>query len=765
MKPVVGWAGHSAVRWMVIAGLAGYVATLGFGVRANAMPAVAEAIGSVDDWDLDTGFERTVWQGRDWDLHPTATHHLVRAEPVEGEPTSVVFSPPFAAPDRVAVFYHLVAYDHFLLDAVDVDQFSGISLVCTTSSATLEFPIAETNDRVAETVVTVPVGFCSGPVVLEAHAQHQVLLDVSAPHRVDRGVVESRGLPSQLLRHLAIFTLFAVIGLAGAVALARLMPRLGGEGSALLACMLAIGLASYAAFFVYWMSPTAGRVMSVLVIVGGVGFTLNELRRSRERTAGVIRNLAPGLLIWFLVSAFAVTLLYSVNTGAGPWQANSRYFPAVWSSDNNLPMMISEGLYRGEYLPGVIGGWHVSDRGPLQAGTGALLRPLVLLTDPAGISGQRLASFHHITGITLNTMWVLAIVGLGVALGWGRRLTQGAIVLVALSPIGVFNSTYVWPKMAAAAFGMVAILGVIELGDRADSPRTRSTTDWVLAAVLAALALLCHASIFFFLLAAGLWLIVRGPRPSWRPFLAAVATAVIVMVPWMSWQRLVDPPGNALIKYALAGTFGFDEPDKSVLDTVVDTYRAIGFDGWWDLRTSGVRDVTVDYWSASSDFTGDQPDATRMTQQLGVAPALGPAILAVVAVTVLRGRGRDPAYRANRRLVLLGLLALATNVLVFWGPQILVTVPLATIMALTLGGVVALRHINRWVAAGIAAASVGSCLVVWIADPLIGTPGVNVAAATLVAVMALIGMIYLGAALSSTDSPVATREMTTTSLP
>jgi hypothetical protein len=172
----------------------------------------------------------------------------------------------------------------------------------------------------------------------------------------------------------------------------------------------------------------------------------------------------------------------------------------------------------------------------------------------------------------------------------------------------------------------------------------------------------------------------------------------------------------------------------------------------------------VGYWT-TPDFGGDQPDATRMTQQLGVAPALGPAILAVVAVTFVRGRRRDPGYRASRRLVLLGLLALATNVVLFWGPQILVTVPLATTMALTLGGVLALRHLNRWVAAAIATASVVSCLVVWIADPLIGSPGVNVAAASLMAGAALVGTVYLIAAMTSTTSPVAAPEKTGASLP
>ena len=745
--------------------IAAYTIALGLGLLANSKAASAYPIGSIDDWALDSGFSRATWNPPAWDLHPTANHELMRADPGADEPHGLIRSNPFMAPDAVAVYYQLIARDHPFLDAVDVDEFSSIGLVCTSSSATLEFPTAETNDRLAESVVTVPAGFCSAPVVLEAHTRYPVLLGLSVPHRVDSGVVESRGLPSHLVRHLAIFTGLAAIGVAGALALGRASPRLRDEGSVLATAMLVIGLASYSAFFVYWMSPNAGRMMSVVVVAGAVGFALIETRVDRQRTAGVLRNLAPSLLIWFLVSAFAVALLYSLDTGAGAWQANSRFFPAIWSSDNNLPMAISEGLYRGEDLPGILGGgWQVSDRGPLQAGAGALMRPVALLTDPGGISGQRLASLHHITGIVLNTLWVVALVRLGIAMGWGRRLTQGAIVLVALSPAGVFNSTYVWPKMAAAAFALVAISTVIDFGDRSTPPQARHTTDWLLAAALAALALLSHASIAFFLFAAGVWIITRGPRPSWRPLLASASAAVIVMAPWISWQRLVDPPGNALIKYALAGTFGQDEPDKSVLDTVIDTYREIGFEGWWQLRQDGVRQLTTDYWTAPH-YGGDQPDETRMTQQIGVAPALGPVLLAVVAVTVVRGRRLTADYRATRRLVLLGLLAVATNVLVFWGPQILVTVPLATMVALSVGGVLAVRHLNRWAAAGIAAASVASCVVVWIADPLIGTRGVSVAAAALAMGGAVIGTVYLVAAVVSSGSPLATQEKTDGSLP
>jgi hypothetical protein len=161
--------------------------------------------------------------------------------------------------------------------------------------------------------------------------------------------------------------------------------------------------------------------------------------------------------------------------------------------------------------------------------------------------------------------------------------------LVATSGFAVFNSSYIWPKMNAGALGLGAYLLLV-----ADplSTRTRASMRRVcLAGGLAALAMLCHGGVVFGLIA--LAVLVCWPRlwVGWKQALAAVVVFVALLLPWTIWQRTVNPPGNALTKYALAGTFGFGEESISVVNTVRRAYEKLTFQGWVSSKVDAVRTV------------------------------------------------------------------------------------------------------------------------------------------------------------------------------
>ena len=47
--------------------------------------------------------------------------------------------------------------------------------------------------------------------------------------------------------------------------------------------------------------------------------------------------------------------------------------------------------------------------------------------------------------------------------------------------------------------------------------------------------------------------------PRFRTLLISGIAAACLLLPWMLWQKLVQPPGNALVQSVFAGVYGFDK--------------------------------------------------------------------------------------------------------------------------------------------------------------------------------------------------------------
>lgn len=686
--------------WLIALG-AGYLLLVGWGAVSLATAPAVTGLLEPGRWATGDGFSPTESRPPPWDERPGTTLDPWRGSPDEGG-EAVLISEPFPTPRVVIVPYQLANREPIPVFDPRTEASAELVLDCETGPGKLSLPIAETNDRMSESVASVPGEFCTdGHVRVIARVEHPFYLMVGLPNGADAGFMATRRLPAHLFRHAVIFSGIAAIGLAAAL----LAPRRRGEGPVAAASMLGIGAVSMLGFFVYAGSPRLGRGLTLVVLGGSVGLIAYRTVRHRMITATALRRMAEPLAAWFLLSLFVVLLLHAVDTGAGPWQANSRFRPAWWSSDNNLPMEVSEGIYRGHDIESLGSGpWKVSDRPPLQSGAGAVLRPLVRVTAPSGVAGSDLAYFHHTLGIVLNSLWVVAAIETMRAVGWGSRRRLAACAVVALSPIAIFNGAYVWPKLLAAAFAIMAVAVLVE----SRGPRHHL----LVPAALGALSLLSHGGTVFFLLALGVWVVVRL-RPRWVELAMGLALGAAVLAPWMIWQRVVDPPGNALVKYTFAGTFGFGEDDTGLLETVVDAYADLGLDGWLELRKEGTEEV-LGFGLGLRDEGLEWADLSRLRSHVFTAPALallGPAAL-IVAVSRRRGD------RHARFLVLLGLGALAANVVVFWGPQIVPHLSYATLVVLVVGSATGIVTIwGRW-GQLLVATSIALTAYVWIIDPL-----------------------------------------------
>jgi hypothetical protein len=201
------------------------------------------------------------------------------------------------------------------------------------------------------------------------------------------------------------------------------------------------------------------------------------------------------------------------------------------------------------------------------------------------------------------------------------------------------NTVYTWPKLFAGALVLVVAAAILSRDVR---PALRA----LIIGAGSAFAFVAHGSSAFGLigLVPILWMTRRDWR--WSHAITVALLAAAIYLPWSAYQRFVDPPGDRLIKWHLAGVI---PPDESVgaAQAIVESYREAGLEGSIVNKLYNVRTVLGD-WSLyegqirganpqlgwSSSFVGLLRQAT--TARLG--PSAGLMLLGLLAFAVKRVR-------------------------------------------------------------------------------------------------------------------------------
>jgi len=212
----------------------------------------------------------------------------------------------------------------------------------------------------------------------------------------------------------------------------------------------------------------------------------------------------------------------------------------------------------------------------------------------------------------------------------------------------------------------------------------RSPLEAAAGGAVAAFAYLAHGGAAFGILAIALLRGLRRPWPAWRALAAAALAAILLYAPWAAYQKLVDPPGNRLLKWYLAGARSVDA--RSFGEALADAYRRPPSELLHN-RAENVRALTgnpLKWLSALVTLTSGHDFNERREALARVRGGqffrlvvslllLLPAALLVAAVDRLR-RTRSPPVpaardgEAGRALLLLGMAATGIWVLVLYGP-------------------------------------------------------------------------------------------------
>lgn len=606
------------------------------------------------------------------------------------------------------------------IPVVGYPAFEGLAayLECVDTGHQLHLAAGNLHEGWLERTIRLPRRWCAGKARLVAVSRSRNwYVGVGTPFRSSLIAYAKESGPVILLVHAIVFALLLGPGLA----LARWARsrNLISLPAAVVSLPLA-GLLGYACFFVaYYLGVAASTAMSVAVLASVPALWQRHRQETRDASADLLLPLG----LSFVYSLACVLLLFAPDGGTGTWTATYRYWPAVWSSDNQLQQMVAEQMYHGKPLAGLLQPWRVSDRPPLMAGTLLLLRPL--WQPLLGVEGnERLFFyFHQTAGMVLNSFWIPATWFLLRGMRLQRRSAFVTVALVGCTGFALFNTTYIWAKLIG---GGLALVGYVLLARARAGEQSLGLESWLAFGVSMALSLMSHGGVVFGLVPLAPLAARAVLRSRARHVAAGTLTAALVLLPWVVWQRTVDPPGNALVKFAFAGTWGFDEEDVGVWATVERAYRSVSPGEWLYARLEAVK-TTLGWhvdpqvaWVTRLRGADELPGRLRLGDFLFFFPSL--RFLHVGWLALAFSRWWRPEQRRQlafvRRTVALGLAGVAVSVVLLWRIHVAHTLSYLSLLLVMAGLTAALISVDHPLCRAAVACQVGYFTAVWVLDPL-----------------------------------------------
>jgi hypothetical protein len=409
-----------------------------------------------------------------------------------------------------------------------------------------------------------------------------------------------------------------------------------------LAAFVSTALCSLALFYLASCSPTVGRAIARLWLLAGVVLLLLTFRTGWGKARG---SGHPWLLVVVLLTVFQACFVFSFSMVSPLYTVNYLFYPAGWSTDNQIPLTVAQILAGGSSLGDVtFGPWKVSDRTPLLA---CLLFPAVTLLRhfPHVLSSGTERIILQMCSLGIQNSWILPVWVVLRRLRFGQRECVVALLLLAATPFIFFNTVYVWPKLLAATFCLIQYV-YLGLPEKEDHP---TYFPIVVSGIAAGLAVMSHGSAAIAVLAIYLVALSKGFRARW-PYLAlSGAVSAVVVAPWLIWSKTVAPTINPLPRFLLTADFGFSEKTpRGVLQSAFQMYGNMPLSTWLQAKLAALKtlagfDLSIARMALApfkDPFLGFE--SVRAYQFFFLVPSLG-LLLIPLAWILLRRRSMNAA--------------------------------------------------------------------------------------------------------------------------
>ena len=539
---------------------------------------------------------------------------------------------------------------------------------------------------------------------------------------------------------------------------ASLAERYGWRGHPLPAAFVSLGIAALGAFYLesvirFSGIPISWRWIGSAFVAMGVGLAL--MLAGHEARIRTIQALIPYARIWGLASLVYFAVLGLASNGVGHWEPNYRFWPATWSSDNELPWIFAEAVKHNWDLKNLFGGgWLPTDRPPLMTGAHLLLADVFSWLQSGNDGIYLRGQAYNAAAVALNALWVPAgwwlLVTLRPALDNRSRIA--IMMLVGFLPLVLFNTIYGWPKAFGAAFALVAFGIAWQIRGHHEVEPQKSI---IIFFVLGSLSMLAHGSTALFLMPLGILFLWWTAHRSLYSVLIGFGIALSLMASWAVYKVLVLPSTDPITKYALTGEFGFGHPEWTLWEIFKLRYSSLDFWQWMEIKKIMLLqsfmplDNHIYSISMNSDFGVGVIDRLRAWDFL----MLSKGNLAVPFLTGVAAWGALTNFAAGRLdqvrahapfLTLIGvaLVSWLLMILGFFAPIIIHHWPQAALFGLALSGAVIVHDLYP-ATFGIALIAVMTYTgLVWILSPLHVTLSIDAGAAVILLLVCILPLVH-----------------------
>jgi hypothetical protein len=416
--------------------------------------------------------------------------------------------------------------------------------------------------------------------------------------------------------------------------------------------VLAIGLLGYLSFWLAYANYAVFGTIKVAVLAALVIWFGAIVY---QRRIGGYRWLAEPLLYTSLFCTVVLTLGFSDGGLDSPSMTAAHRFSQPLPMDNVVPWLMAEALKFGTIPTAKLGDWLTSDRPPLQVGLYLLLS---LRNDQV---------HYQIVSAWLQATFLFGVWGVMVASMLMPPARRIVLLACCLLPTAIINTLFVWPKLLSTSY-LLLVLALLFC--RKPEPHYERMLFGILIGGLAALAMLTHGSAVLALIGFAVVVLAFWAWPPLKTMISGAATMLVIYVPWMLYQSLIDPPGNRLLKWHLAGVIAVD--DRSFLQALRDSYGALSWQDYLQGRAANLQPLIGSWPKGLLDpligpFTGHwTPVAIRDADFFRLMPSLhifSTAIILAVALLLLLPR-RQRIVALQMFVSILGTLA-AFVILIF----------------------------------------------------------------------------------------------------
>ena len=609
----------------------------------------------------------------------------------------------------------------------------------------ITFQYGNVHETWQELIIRIPEKWRNTPLKIIAESDGRAYIGVGTPHKASRATDLKTSLPASLAWHAIVCILLVSITALPRAALGLLEPSLGGF-SRWLFFPLALILIGYCSFFGYQFSKLMVCAAAGLLVVIGIMWE-RKLYLEFFLQSSVFARRNPALLIWLLASLVTWLSLNAQTTSSVAFAANYRFTPASWSTDNLLPVWLAQALDHGAALENLrFGSWQVSDRPPAYAGIIAILYSFSKPLFEGESTRQLFFWLANLTGIVVMATWVFPLWALLRKLRIPCLSRIWVLSILTFTPFVFFNTVYVWPKLISASLALTAWILLDPRGKRDFSPRSGAGAGIAFAA-----ALLSHGGIFFSHLAMGIWLTFTQLSRRWATFFICAGVFFGIMTTWMVWVHQVNPPGNALTKYAFAGILESGKPDQSLKEAVIGAYQTSDLQGWRSRKLESLQTIVGTFQPIVGSHNGwsDKGLEIRRLEFFNLLPALGVFVFSFALVSfrgvrpILQKTPVASSHLAPQTLLALGFLGIILQLILFWGPFTLHETSYGAVFGLQIGLAILALRFGSMMRALVSLYVILNFLVVWLISPFIEFGHVRPATLALAILITVVSGVFI----------------------